>query len=136
MPTYDYECDACGHLFELFQGINDPIKRKCPECKKLKLRRLFGTGAAILFKGSGFYETDYRSDAYKSDAKKASSAEKKSKSDASSSNKSIRLTQLHPLLVHWKQQLDSGELPDHAFDNPVAPQPISHLHQIDHLVAC
>ena len=88
MPTYDYECDACGHLFELFQGINDPIKRKCPECKKLKLRRLFGTGAAILFKGSGFYETDYRSDSYKSDAKKASSAEKKSKSDASSSNKS------------------------------------------------
>jgi putative FmdB family regulatory protein len=90
MPTYDYECDACGHLFELFQGINDPIKRKCPECKKLKLRRLFGTGAAILFKGSGFYETDYRSDSYKSDAKKASSAEKKSKSDASSSKKSSK----------------------------------------------
>ena len=90
MPTYDYECDACGHLFELFQGINDPIKRKCPECKKLKLRRLFGTGAAILFKGSGFYETDYRSDSYKSDAKKANSAEKKSKSDASSSKKSSK----------------------------------------------
>jgi putative FmdB family regulatory protein len=90
MPTYDYECDACGHLFELFQGINDPIKRKCPECKKLKLRRLFGTGAAILFKGSGFYETDYRSDSYKSDAKKASSAETKSKSDTSSSKKSSK----------------------------------------------
>ena len=88
MPTYDYECDACGHLFEVFQGINDPIKRKCPKCKKLKLRRLFGTGAAILFKGSGFYETDYRSDSYKSDAKKASSSEKKSKSDASSSKNS------------------------------------------------
>jgi putative FmdB family regulatory protein len=87
MPTYDYECDACGHLYELFQGINDPIKRKCPKCKKLKLRRLFGTGAAILFKGSGFYETDYRSESYKSDAKKESSAEKKSKSDASSSKK-------------------------------------------------
>ncbi len=90
MPTYDYECDACGHLFELFQGINDSHKRKCPECKKLKLRRLFGTGAAILFKGSGFYETDYRSDSYKSDAKKASSAEKKSKADASSSKKSSK----------------------------------------------
>ena len=87
MPTYDYECDACGHLFELFQGINDPIKRKCPKCKKLKLRRLFGTGAAILFKGSGFYETDYRSESYKSDAKKESSAEKKSKSDASTTKK-------------------------------------------------
>ena len=49
MPTYDYECDACGHAFELFQGINDSLKKKCPECGKLKLRRLFGTGAAILF---------------------------------------------------------------------------------------
>ena len=58
MPTYDYECDACGHTFELFQRITaDPIK-KCPECKKNKVRRLFGTGAAIMFKGSGFYETD------------------------------------------------------------------------------
>jgi putative FmdB family regulatory protein len=84
MPTYDYECDACGHLFELFQGINDPIKRKCPKCKKLKLRRLFGTGAAILFKGSGFYETDYRSESYKSDAKKESSDGKSSPSDSSS----------------------------------------------------
>ena len=65
MPTYDYECDACGHEFELFQQISDPVKRKCPECGKLKLRRLFGTGAAVVFKGSGFYETDYRSDSYK-----------------------------------------------------------------------
>ena len=79
MPTYDYQCDACGHMFELFQGINDPLKRKCPACQKLKLRRLFGTGAAILFKGSGFYETDYRSDSYKKDAKKASAAEKQTK---------------------------------------------------------
>jgi predicted nucleic acid-binding Zn ribbon protein len=71
----------------MIQGINDPIKRKCPKCKKLKLRRLFGTGAAILFKGSGFYETDYRSESYKSDAKKESSAEKKSKSDASTTKK-------------------------------------------------
>ena len=51
MPTYDYECDACGHEFELFQGINDPVQRKCPKCGKLKLRRLFGTGAAVVFKG-------------------------------------------------------------------------------------
>ena len=54
MPTYDYECDHCGHTFELFQGINEPHKKKCPVCKKMKLRRLFGTGAALLFKGSGF----------------------------------------------------------------------------------
>ncbi len=70
MPTYDYECDACGHEFELFQGINDPVQRKCPECGKLKLRRLFGTGAAVVFKGSGFYQTDYRSDSYKKAAEK------------------------------------------------------------------
>ena len=74
MPTYDYECNACGHQFELFQGINDPIKRKCPECGRLKLQRLFGIGAAVVFKGSGFYETDYRSDDYK----KAAAADKKS----------------------------------------------------------
>jgi putative FmdB family regulatory protein len=73
MPTYDYLCDACGHKFELFQSINDPVQKKCPACKKLKLRRLFGTGAAIVFKGSGFYQTDYRSDSYK----KAASADSK-----------------------------------------------------------
>jgi putative FmdB family regulatory protein len=70
MPTYDYECDACGHEFELFQGINDPLQRRCPECGKLKLRRLFGTGAAVVFKGSGFYTTDYRSESYKKAAEK------------------------------------------------------------------
>lgn len=83
MPTYDYECDACGHKFELFQSINDPVQKKCPKCKKLKLRRLFGTGAAVVFKGSGFYQTDYRSDAYK----KAASAES-SKSEAKESKSS------------------------------------------------
>ena len=79
MPTYDYECDACGHEFELFQSISEPVKRKCPECGKLKLRRLFGTGAAVVFKGSGFYETDYRSESYKKGAEKAKKATEKSK---------------------------------------------------------
>ena len=83
MPTYDYECDACGHALELFQGINDPIKKKCPECGKNKLKRLFGTGAAIVFKGSGFYQTDYRSEGYK----KAAAADSKSKADSSSDKK-------------------------------------------------
>ena len=86
MPTYDYECDACGHEFELFQSISEPVKRKCPECKKPKLRRLFGTGAAVVFKGSGFYETDYRSESYKKDAEKAKQATEKSEgSDKKSS---------------------------------------------------
>ncbi len=91
MPTYDYECDACGHKFELFQSINDPLQRKCPQCKKLKLRRLFGTGAAIMFKGSGFYQTDYRSDSYKKDASadKSKSEDKPAKStDGAGSTKS------------------------------------------------
>jgi putative FmdB family regulatory protein len=82
MPTYDYECDACGHEFELFQGINDPVQRKCPDCGKLKLRRLFGTGAAVVFKGSGFYTTDYRSESYK----KAAAADKPASDSSSSSN--------------------------------------------------
>ena len=84
MPTYDYECDNCGYTFELFQRINEPHKKKCPECKKMKLRRLFGTGAAVLFKGSGFYETDYRSESYKTAAKKAKEAESSTKSTAKS----------------------------------------------------
>ena len=100
MPTYDYQCNACDHTFELFQSIKDPVKRKCPECGKNKLRRLFGTGAAIIFKGSGFYQTDYRSKKQAADDKKAaggdktggdkSSGEKKSEkpsSDSSSTSK-------------------------------------------------
>ena len=87
MPTYDYECDACGHEFELFQSISDPVKRKCTECGKLKLRRLFGTGAAVVFKGSGFYQTDYRSESYKKAAEKdKKSAEKTSESKSSDKN--------------------------------------------------
>lgn len=82
MPTYDYVCEACDHEFELFQSISEPVKKKCPECSKLKLRRLFGTGAAVVFKGSGFYETDYRSDSYKQAADK----DKKSQSENSKSD--------------------------------------------------
>lgn len=70
MPTYAYRCDNCEHEFEKFQSITANSLRKCPECSKFKLRRLIGTGAGILFKGSGFYETDYRSDSYKEAAKK------------------------------------------------------------------
>lgn len=81
MPTYDYECDGCGHAWEMFQRIvEDPVK-KCPECKKKKARRLFGTGSAVMFKGSGFYETDYRSDSYKK-GEKAAKDSKAPKSDS------------------------------------------------------
>lgn len=89
MPTYDYECDACGHRFELFQSISADPEKKCPECKKLKLRRLIGTGAAVVFKGSGFYQTDYRSDSYKkSAAADSSSSSSSSGSGSSGSEKS------------------------------------------------
>ena len=88
MPTYDYECEACGYKFELFQSITEGVKKKCPKCKKLKLRRLFGTGAAIVFKGSGFYETDYRSESYKKGAAEAKkNTEKKSADDKKSTSK-------------------------------------------------
>jgi putative FmdB family regulatory protein len=60
MPTYDYKCHGCGHAFEELQSFSAPVLTKCPACKKNKLERLFGGGGAIIFKGGGFYETDYR----------------------------------------------------------------------------
>ena len=74
MPTYDYRCNNCEHEFEEFQSMSAKPLRKCPECGTLKLERLIGTGAGVIFKGSGFYETDYRSESYK----KSAEAEKKS----------------------------------------------------------
>jgi putative FmdB family regulatory protein len=84
MPTYDYVCDACDHKFELFQSITAEPEKKCPECGKKKLRRLIGAGAAIVFKGSGFYQTDYRSESYK----KRAEADSKSSESKSSESKS------------------------------------------------
>src|SRR5262245_31664261 len=69
MPTYEYQCDACSHNFDEFQSFSDAPLKKCPKCGKPKLRRVFGTGAGIIFKGSGFYQTDYRSESYKAGAK-------------------------------------------------------------------
>ena len=70
MPTYDYECEACGETFEKFQSITAPAIRKCPLCGKLAVRRLIGAGAGVIFKGSGFYQTDYRSESYNKAAEK------------------------------------------------------------------
>ena len=64
MPTYDYECRSCGHRFEQFQSMTDKELRKCPECGRKTLQRLIGAGGGVIFKGSGFYSTDYRSPAY------------------------------------------------------------------------
>ena len=60
MPTYQYECSACGHQFEQIQSMTEDRLKKCPKCKKMKLNRLIGSGSGIIFKGSGFYETDYK----------------------------------------------------------------------------
>ena len=76
MPTYDYVCDACGHALELFHSISEKPKKKCPKCGKPKLARQIGAGAGFLFKGGGFYKTDYRSDDYHAAAKKDSEHQK------------------------------------------------------------
>ncbi|MBN1392666.1 MAG: zinc ribbon domain-containing protein [Sedimentisphaerales bacterium] len=65
MPTYEYICESCGHEFEQFQSITAKPLRKCPACGKNKLKRLIGAGAGVIFKGPGFYATDYRSEGYK-----------------------------------------------------------------------
>ncbi|MBN1442090.1 MAG: zinc ribbon domain-containing protein [Planctomycetes bacterium] len=89
MPTYEYECAACGEVSEIFQSITAPPKRKCPVCGKLRLKRLIGGGAGFIFKGSGFYTTDYRSAEYKEKAKAESGQAKESSSaDSSKSSKS------------------------------------------------
>ncbi len=74
MPTYDYLCEDCGYEFERFQSIKARPLRKCPICKKTSLKRLIGSGSGLIFKGSGFYQTDYRSESYR----KAENKEKNS----------------------------------------------------------
>jgi putative FmdB family regulatory protein len=88
MPTYDYQCDACGHEFEKFQSMTARPVKTCPECGKRKVRRLIGVGAGVIFRGSGFYETDYRRSSRKSDAAKSDSSGESSSSGSSSESSS------------------------------------------------
>ncbi|MCU0689176.1 MAG: zinc ribbon domain-containing protein [Phycisphaerales bacterium] len=93
MPTYDYRCTACKHQWEEFQSITAKPLKKCPACGKAKAERLIGMGAAVVFKGGGFYQTDYRSEAYKAAAKAdAGSADGAAKpaSDSAASSTSSR----------------------------------------------
>ena len=94
MPTYDHECGACNYTMELFQSITAKHIRKCPECGKLKLKRLIGAGSTIIFKGSGFYQTDYRSEEYKSrqkaDKKPSTTDKKDSKAKKKETKKDVK----------------------------------------------
>lgn len=83
MPTYDYRCKSCEHTWELFQSITAKPVRKCPSCGKSAAERVIGPGAGIIFRGSGFYQTDYRSKAYT----KAAEADRKAQESASGSTK-------------------------------------------------
>lgn len=85
MPTYEYECQACGHSFELYQQITARPTRVCPSCGEGRVKRLIGTGAGVLFRGSGFYQTDYRSSSYKKAAKTETAGGGSGKQDSSKS---------------------------------------------------
>jgi len=90
MPTYDYRCTSCDHEFEEFQSMSAKPLKRCPSCETDSLERLIGTGAGLIFKGSGFYETDYRSESYKKAAEKetkASSGDSGGSGDKSGSKK-------------------------------------------------
>jgi len=96
MPTYEYRCRECGHEFELFQSMTDEAVKTCPECRG-EVERLIGMGAGLLFKGSGFYTTDYRSESYQKAAKAdkpsgepAKSAKKKESTAAGSGTKAAK----------------------------------------------
>ncbi|MCZ6689567.1 MAG: zinc ribbon domain-containing protein [Planctomycetota bacterium] len=86
MPTYEYECTSCGNAFEAFQSITAKPLRKCPKCGK-KVQRLISAGSGFLFKGSGFYSTDYRSKEYQQQAKKEKESAAPVKTDSKKEKK-------------------------------------------------
>jgi len=88
MPTYEYLCENCGHQMEKFQSITAKPIKKCPKCGKNKLKRLIGAGAGLIFKGSGFYETDYRKGDYKQKQKKEKKSESGDQKSSESATKS------------------------------------------------
>ena len=87
MPTYDYSCTACGHRFERFESINDDALKACPKCSKKKAKRMLGTGAGLIFKGAGFYTTDYKQAGSKKDSGSEPSKEPEKKSESKSESK-------------------------------------------------
>jgi putative FmdB family regulatory protein len=84
MPTYEYICSKCGHEFDIFQRMTDSLLKDCPHCGKMALKRKIGTGAGIIFKGNGFYCTDYRKESYTKGAEKDKNVESSAKSESKS----------------------------------------------------
>jgi len=113
MPTYEYQCDSCGHRFEKFQSIKAAPIRKCPECGKNSVKRLLGTGAGIIFKGSGFYTTDYRSESYQKAAKSDTGGVTETKSESKPESKGESSA---------KPETTKSE-PKPATPNPATPKP-------------
>jgi putative FmdB family regulatory protein len=95
MPTYEYKCEKCGRKFEIFQSIKDDPLKTCPKCKG-KVKRLISTGAGFIFKGSGFYTTDYRSEGYKKKQKEEQPSSSKGIADADKTPKETKTSQPKP----------------------------------------
>ena len=109
MPTYDYECTACGHRFDELQSFSDAPLTKCPKCKKNKLQRLFGGGGAIIFQGGGFYETDYRRAGEKNGKAESGESTEPSKTEAKSETKSETKTESPPATPPSSNGGDGGK---------------------------
>ena len=90
MPTYEYRCTACNHEWDEFQSIKADPTKKCPECGKSKAQRMMSAGGGIIFKGSGFYQTDYRSESYKKGASADKKTSETTKSETSSGSESSK----------------------------------------------
>lgn len=93
MPTYDYVCDSCGHEFELFQSMKDDPITVCPGCETASVRRLIGSGAGIIFKGTGFYETDYKRKSGSNGKQEKSESGKETKTESKTESKADSKTE-------------------------------------------
>jgi putative FmdB family regulatory protein len=111
MPTYDYQCGACGHKFEQLQSITAGPLKKCPKCSKLKLKRLLGTGVGLIFKGSGFYETDYRSEGYKKAAQNDKSPTPAAPAASTSETKTPEKKESKPAATETKPETKTESKP-------------------------
>ena len=126
MPTYDYICTACDHKFEESQSIKANPLKKCPACGKLKLNRLIGTGSAVIFKGSGFYQTDYRSDSYTQGAKSESGtkpAETKTDTGKESKPETKTETKSEPKTETKSENKDTKSEPKESKSTPPPSKP-------------